>query len=75
MPELMTYLGWVANGLLILGAWGIAYKVRVSLLIGALGGFLWAAKAVYTGQTDLLAIEIILSSIQVWSFIKWGKST
>jgi len=71
---MQEYIGWVANFLLILCSWRIAYKERWALLAGATGGFLWAFKAICTCQWDLLFIEIVLSSLQIWAYVKWGKS-
>lgn len=70
----MDYLGWVANAILILGAWRIAHKERWALLCGVVGSGLWAVKAVLTSQWDLLSIEIILGSLQLHAWHKWGKS-
>lgn len=66
-------IGWVANCLLILCAWGVAYQYRWALLCGAMGGFLWAYEAIALSRMDLLFIEIVLSSLQIWGWIKWGK--
>lgn len=70
----MDVMGWAANILLIVCAWRIAYKERWALLCGASGGFLWAIKAIATSQWDLLFIEIVLSTLQLWAWKKWKKS-
>lgn len=67
-------MGWIANALLVYGAWRIAYKQRHGLLCGAIGGFVWAWISIVTEQWDLLFIEIVLSSIQLFSWWKWGQT-
>lgn len=74
MPLIESILGWVANLLLIICSWRLAHKDRWALLFGAAGGFLWAIKAIATHQLDLLSIEIILASLQLHAWYKWGKS-
>jgi hypothetical protein len=71
----LAIIGWVANVLLIICAWGVGHRYRWALLCGALGGYLWAIKAILTFQWDLLFIEIVLSSLQVWAWVKWGRHT
>lgn len=65
-------IGWLANGLLIVCA-ATVHKHRWSLLVGAAGGFLWATKAYAAGWWDLLAIEIVLSLLQIRGYIKWRR--
>lgn len=74
MIELTSFLGWVANILLIVGAWRLAYVERRALLLGVLGSALWGVQAALTCQVDLLSIEVILGSLQMWAWVKWGKN-
>ena len=71
----MHWIGWVANALIVISAWRIAYKERWALLIGVTGGLLWSVKAAATGQWDLLSIELILCALQLFAWNKWGKSS
>jgi hypothetical protein len=76
MQDFITpVIGWVANILLIACAWGLGHRYRWALLCGSMGGFLWAIKAIMTFQWDLLFIEVVLSSLQLWAWVKWGRNS
>ena len=76
MPEIaLCLIGWFGNILLIICTWRLAYKNRWALLFGAAGGAAWSIKATLTYQWDLLFIEVVLSSLQLIAYIKWGKKT
>ena len=66
-------MGWIGNTLLIICVWRIGYRDRWAFLCGAAGGFVWSIKAYNTSQWDLLAIEIILSILQLIAWRKWGQ--
>lgn len=65
-------MGWLANGLLIVCA-ACVHRYRWALLCGAAGGYLWAFKAYEAQWWDLLAIEILLSSLQIRGYILWRR--
>lgn len=65
-------IGWLANALLILCA-ATVHRHRWALLAGAAGGLLWGVKAWQAGWWDLLAIEIVLSSLQIRGFVLWKR--
>ena len=65
-------IGWTANSLLIICA-AFVHRYRWALLCGAMGGALWAVKAIRAEWWDLLAIEIILSTLQIRGFLKWKR--
>src|SRR5690606_27516473 len=64
--------GWLANALLVLCA-ATVHHYRWALLAGAAGGMLWAVKAWQAGWTDLLVIELLLSSLQIRGFVLWKR--
>ena len=68
-------IGWIGNGLLVMCSWRLAYKERGALLYGVAGSAVWAVKALFTYQMDLLFIEVVLGGLQLFAYIKWGKKT
>lgn len=70
---MLFWLGWAGNCLLLISVWRLGSKDRNALLIGALGGTLWAIKAAYTNQVDLFLVNVVLSIVQLISWFRWGK--
>lgn len=66
-------LGWLANGLLVVCA-AFVHKHRWALLFGVAGGVCWGIKAYQAQWWDLLAIEILLSSLQIRGYILWCRT-
>jgi hypothetical protein len=67
-------MGWLGNFLTIIGLIVLAYQLRVGFVFCILGGLCWGWRGYTTDQNDLLAIEIVIIAIQVFSWYNWGKS-
>lgn len=70
----MNILGWVGNIIIIiivLGMIGVAHKRRGAFLLGAVGNLAYLVKGVYTSQPDLVAIEVLVVSLAIYSWWKW----
>lgn len=68
-PEL---IGWAGNVFIFAGLATVAYKLRLGFIFGIIGNTIWLAKGVYTGQHDLIAVELIVVILQAFSWWKWG---
>lgn len=64
-------LGWIGNVFIIIGIVLIAYRLRLGFIASCVGNTLWLAKAVATNQYDLTTIQVIIVSLQIFSWWKW----
>jgi hypothetical protein len=65
------FLGWIGNALIVLGAWQIGHKRRWGFLLSIAGSSCWIAKGSLLGMTDLICIELVMSTIAARNYIKW----
>ena len=69
----MNTLGWIGNLIIVTGMLGVAHKWRPAFLIGAVGNTAYLAKGCLTGQPDLVAIELLVIVISLYSWWMWRK--
>lgn len=68
-----NWIGWIANLLIILSWWRLAYKERYALLFGIIGSILWGVKAFLIQEMDLVILEIVLAALGIHAWRKWGQ--
>lgn len=66
-------IGWVGNVFIILGILAIAYQYKVGFILGIIGNLLWCVRGYYTGQYDLITIEVFIVVLQIFSYFNWGR--
>jgi len=69
----MNVLGWVGNAVILAGMIGVAHRRRGAFLLGAVGNLAYVVKGCLTWQHDLVAIEILVITVALYSWWKWGK--
>lgn len=70
---MITALSWIANLLILAGAWGIAYRYRSAFVSSLLGNLLYIFTALTQGNIPLAALATVLAVLAVIGFIKWGR--
>lgn len=65
-------MGWIANVLLLIGAYLIAKRRRVGFVWNLCGTGLWVLVAIESGMWDLVFIEAVFCGVAAWSFCEWG---
>ena len=66
--------GWIGTAFVMWGIWLTGRKQRSGFIIGVIGGILWAIKAVYTLQIDLITVNMLIILTQLHAWWKWGKN-
>jgi hypothetical protein len=65
-------MGWLANIVLLYGAWLVACKDRRGLALQCVGCSVWVWLAIAGGLYDLAFIETCFSVMNVIAWFKWG---
>lgn len=71
----MSYLGWFANILIVIGIWKIGDKWRHAFLFSIAGETLWTIKAGWQGQYDLAVICFVFCVLAFRNWLAWGRGS
>ena len=67
-------MGWIANFLLLFGAWQIGHRKRWGFLLAISGSCIWASIGLSLERYDMIFIELTMSGVGFRNFWLWGKN-
>lgn len=73
MLMLNTILQWAGNGFILLATYELSKKKRLCLVYYSIGNLLWMVYSIHSHLWALLALDVILTALNVRAWFKWGN--
>lgn len=68
------YMGYLGSASVLTGMWFIGRKWRFGFLLGALGEVFWFTRGYQASETDLMALAVVFTLMNLSNWLKWGRA-